>query len=195
MPRGLSSDQRAALSARIVHPAYFMALHLDSGTVRFWTGTGEVSALGATWYGTGEFGAVDGIESERGIVAASLSLSLVGLPADLVPGGLVSDLRAEEYQFRPLTVYFSALSPSTGAIVADPVPVWEGFADVLSLRNGNTVSISLSAEPLSSLWRRANGRRMTTESHNQALGNPATRDLFFEPTSRLMGRPKPLLKG
>lgn len=191
MPRGLTTAQKAALASRVRRPAYFVDLDLATGHVRAWNGVGDVTALGHTWKGVGEYGLIDGIEHDRSMRAQSITLGLFGVPGDAIPGGAIAATRSTRYQGRPLTVYFTFCDPETDLPLSDPIVIWAGFADVMSFSLGRNVSVSLTGEHLSSLLRKSNGERRTTESHNTRLGNPSPRDLFFEAQDRLMGLPKP----
>lgn len=191
MPRGLTAAQKAQLAAHIRRPAYFVALALPSVTVRMWSGVGNVTALGETWLGAGEYGMIEGLDHDRSLRATSISVSLVGVPGEAVPGSALAQARETRYQGRPLSIYLGFMHLETDALLSDPTLLWVGFADTMAFRLGATISITLTGDPLSGLLRRSNGLRMTTESHNQRLGNPATKDLFFEVQNRLMGMPRP----
>lgn len=193
MPRGLTTAQKTRLAARVVGLAYFVALDLASGFVRVWSGRGNVTALSATWQGVGELGIIEGLEGDRTMKAQQVTLGLVGLPGEAIDAGVIAATRSERYQGRPLTIYLGFTDTNTGALLDDPTIVWDGFADVMTFQLGRSVSVSLTGQHFDSLARRSNGLNMTTLSHNQRLGNPATQDLFFEPQDRLMGVPKALL--
>lgn len=194
MPRGLTAGQKTAIAARVKVPIYFARLDFLSGTERVWTGVGDVVALGATWKGLGEFGIINGLETDRTLKAGSISLALAGLPGASIAAGAIAASRSQRYQGRPVTIYFGVGDPDTLALLADPSAIWSGVADVVSFAVGETVTAELTCENYSSHMRRSNGRRMTTESHNQGLGNPTPRDLFFDPADRLMGQARPLLE-
>lgn len=193
MPRGLTEDDKTRLAARVKAPVYFVEIALSASTLRAWTGVGTVNALGADWAGVGELGFIQGIESDRTLKAQSINIGLSGIPGDLIPAGVIAETRGERYQGRPMSIYLGFVDPSTGALLAAPTAVWTGFADVMTFRLGAEIAVSLTGEHYSSHMRRTNGLRMSTESHNQRLGNPDPKDLFFEQQSRLMGRPQPLL--
>jgi hypothetical protein len=91
-------------------------------------------------------------------------------------------------------VYYGIFDVDTDALIGPLVPVWGGYCDAMTFGYGETFSAVLPAERYDSFMRRSNGARMTTASHNQRLGNPATPDLFFEAQSRLMGAAKAALK-
>lgn len=193
MPRGLTVDDKAKLAARVKAPAYFVEIVLASATLRAWTGYGTVNTLGGDFLGVGELGFIRGIESDRTLKAQSITLGLSGIPGDSLPAGIIAETRGERYQGRPMSIYLGFLNPDTGALLATPTAVWTGFADVMTFALGSEISVSLTGEHFGSHMRRTNGLRMSTESHNQRIGNPDPKDLFFEPQSRLMGRPQPLL--
>lgn len=195
MPRGLSTEQKTALSTqRRFGVVYLVELTLDSGAVRVWNGVGNLSALSQTWLGVGDHGVISGIEGDRSLRARSISVALVGIPGEYVSAGVLAETRAERYQGRPLKIYLGITNSDSGLLIGGPLAIWSGFADVITFQVGESISASLTAEHFSSHMRRTNGLRMTTESHNQRLGNPATADLFFEAQSRLMGRARPLLE-
>lgn len=192
MPRGFSVAQRAALAAGVVDLPLFASVALPSGTVRAWNRAGNVVIGGNTWYGLGEMGVVDGIESSEAHTATGFSISLVGLPGDFLTAGLVDETRADRVQMAPVDILLG-VRDGAGALIGDPVVIASGLADTLAFTRGATCTVTLYVEGYSALLRRANGLRMTTESHNARLGNPTPRDLFFEPQDRLQGRPQPLL--
>lgn len=194
MPRGLTAGQITAVSARVKNPLYFVKLDFASGTVRVWSGIGDITALSATWKGLGEFGIIRGLETDRTLRANSITLAIAGLPGSMITPGIMQSTRSERYQGRPVTVYIGFGDPDTGALLADPSPIWSGVADVVSFAVGDNVTAELTCEAFASHMRRANGYRMTTESHNLRLGNPSPRDLFFDPQDRLMGQARPLLE-
>lgn len=195
MPRGLTGSQLTELAKRVKRPAYFMELALASATIRAWNGRGTVNTLTFNWLGVGDFGIIEGIGSNLGLRANSITVALVGLPGDLITGSMLKEAREERYQGRPLKIYMGFTDLATDVLLHTPTLIWSGVADTLSYRVGESVTVQLSGEHFSSHLRRANGLRATSESHNARLGNPSPRDLFFEAQDRLMGKPRPLLDG
>jgi len=193
MPRGFTTTQKTALAQTVVSFAYFVDLDLAAGHVRVWNGRGSVTTGGNTYTGIGELGMIDGLENDRSLSAKAISLTLAGLPGSYVTPGIIASTRAVRYQGRPVTIYMGVLDPDTGAIIDSLLPIWTGFADVMSYNLGSSISVTLTAEHYDSLMRRANGARATTESHNQRLGNPSPRDLFFDAADRLMAKAKPIV--
>lgn len=193
MPRGLTPAQKSAIAARVSSVAYLVHLDLaaPAADVRVWTGRGPLTALGNTWQGVGEFGIIEGVGGERSLAAGEISLALAGVPGDLITPGVIQETRSVRYQGRPLTIYLAILDPNTGALIDDPVPVWGGFADVMSFQLGATATVALTGQHFDSHMRRSNGWNMSTVSHNLRFNLPPNTDLFFEPNDRLMGVPRP----
>jgi hypothetical protein len=192
MPRGLSATQKTALQSRIRAACYFVELSITA-PVRVWTGLGTITALGNSWIGLGELGVISGMESDLALKAQSISVSLVGIPGDAITPGMVASTRGERYQGAPLKVYFGMTNPDTGVLLDAPIAVWSGLADVLSFRRGATITCTLTGEHVSSRLRQSNGARMTTQSHNERLGNATATDLFFEPQTRFSGVPRAII--
>lgn len=191
MSRGMTVAQIALINARVRRPAYFIDVTLSSGHVRAWTGVGNVTVLGQTFSGVGEFGFIRGIETGRSLKSNQVSFGLHGLPGSLITSGVLSATRSVRYQGSPVTVYLGFTDTATDAPLADPTAIWAGVIDNMQFQIGESISVIMTAEYYTSHLRRANGLTMTTESHNQRLGNPSPRDLFFEAQSRLMGLPQP----
>lgn len=191
MARGLTVAQKALLAARVRAPAYYVDLVLTSGTVRVWNGKGDVTVLSNTYKGVGEHGIIDGIDHDRSLKSTSITLALVGVPGSYITSGVIAATRAARYQGAAITIYLGFVNTDTGIPLADPTAIWTGFADVMTFNLGSSISCSLTAEHFTSHLTRTNGLTMTTESHNNRIGNPATVDLFFEATNRLMNVPRP----
>ena len=195
MPRGLTTAQQAAISARVASVAYFVHLDLaaPANDVRVWTGRGDQIAMNETWRGVGELGIIEGIGGERSLRAGEISLALAGIPGELITPGIVAETRSVRYQGRPLYIYLGIFNPEFGSLIDDPVPVWGGFADVLSFQLGETATVALTGQHYDSHMRRSSGWNMSTVSHNLRFGLAPNTDLFFEPNDRLMGAARPLL--
>lgn len=193
MPRGLSVAEKDQCAARRKAPAFFVSLEMPFETTRIWDGVGAAYTSAGLWYGVGEIGSIQGLETNSALEGQSIALGLNGLPASALNPGIIAETRGTRYQGRPLRILMSFANPDTGAILFEPRVIWRGFADVMAISIGDTVSFTLTGDHFTSHLRRTNGLRMTTESHAQRLGNPNPRDLFFEPQSRLMGRAASLI--
>lgn len=197
MGRGLTSGLKASLATLGVQPAWFVHLGITPASY-FWTGLGTTTQndSGGTprsWIGIGDGGLIEGIGSSDPLRSSDITIALAGIPGAQVPGGVIAQTRAVRYQGKQVDIYLSTISPTTGAPQHTPEIIWSGFADVMTMRLGSDVQCTLTAEHLTSILRRTAGFLMTTENHNTRLGNPSPRDLFYEPSTSIMGQPKPFL--
>ena len=193
MPLGLTTTLKNYLAADSVFPLWFVHIDLPTTPSYSWTGVGTTVQNGQTWYGVGEHGIVSGLQSTKDISAFSVQLALVGIPSSALTPSILQKTRTQQYQGRTLEVLFTAGDLTTGLPLTPPELIWSGFADVMTMNYGKTVSIGLSAENLCGQLSRINGLTMTTASHNARLGNPSPADIFFDAQSRLAGILRPNL--
>ena len=183
MPRNLTDDQLAAIKKPFVRLARYVEI-ATTPVMRFWDGSGQVTVLGYTWYGTENFGTIDGLEGSLNTVARSLSLSLFGLPNDGNAKQLVAASAATNYRGVSVKIYFGITDLNTDVPLADPTQVWLGLCDTLEFKAGETVSCVLTAEHYSSHLRRSNGFRATPANHNARVKS-TPRDGFYDFNNRL----------
>ena len=124
MSRNLTPDFAAALTDRDLRPVIFFEGVFVSGTVRLWSGLGEIGWAGQSWSGAGALLGLGAIEETSEVVAGGTSVSLSGIPLDLVQMAI-----AEARQGLPGRVWLGLLTPE-GQIIADPVLAFAGRLDV-----------------------------------------------------------------
>ena len=136
----------AALAAREVRIARLVEMDFADGVGRYWEGgTGQLVAGGQTWLGTGELGAIGGIESAIGGTAPEIKLSLSG-----IAGSFVAEMLAAETQVkgRDLTIYLQFFDDAWNTL-DEPYAVFLGLMDVMSAKVApNKATIDLSVESL-----------------------------------------------
>ena len=148
----------AEATAATNHPVYFVKLAFDSGDVNFHSDVGEITWGGDTYTGAGRIGAITGIEETSDLSRTPISLTLSGLPTDLL-----SAVLSEHYQGRIATVYLGYLDMTTYQLVADPIILYRGLMDIPRVRQGETLSIALSVESRFAQWDRPVIRRYYNE--------------------------------
>ena len=195
MSRGLTTALIGLLSATEVWPVWFVNIDMPTTPSYSWTGVGTTSQLGQSWSGVGEHGFVSGIQSSKEIRSYEVTMGIVGIPANLITPSILQKSRSQQYQGRAVNIYLTGCNLATGVPALPPELIWSGFADIMTFRYGQTISVAMTAESLSTQLSRTNGLKMTTENHNKRLGSPSPRDLFFDSQSRLAGVPRPLLQG
>lgn len=145
----------------------FMAvdMQLDSGTIRMWTGVGNLVYNGVTYIGVGNLLGISHIEETAELSARGATLSLSGIPSTMMSLALT-----EQYQGRKANIYFGVTSgQSTGgwAILSgnwsdagiwvdsetwQDVPisimqVFNGYLDQMNINEGSeTCTISVTIE-------------------------------------------------
>lgn len=158
MARGITNALKTATEAKVVYPIALVSLAFPSGTLRFWTGYGELVWDGQTWYGAGDLGEVSEIEEAVEVAAKGSTLRLNGIPTDIGAASLT-----ENYQGRAAIMYLGSMDAS-GALVADPYPILSGRMDQIEKQDGGkTATLSLTVENrLVDLYRNRE-RRLTHE--------------------------------
>jgi hypothetical protein len=151
----------AEVTASSLVPIAFVELEFDSGTLRLWSGIGDITWDSKTWSGIGSMGAVNAPDETTEIRATSFDLVLSG-----VPSSNLSLVIGEQYQGRAARLWIGALS-SSGAVIADPV-LFEGVMDACTvMESGETATITVSVETELVDLRRPRERRYTHEDQIQ----------------------------
>ncbi len=105
-------------------PFAMVRLDLPSGTVRFFTGIGELSWNSQTWTGAGDLGVIGPIESGTDLKAGSVQVGLTGLDATIKADALNELTRGAD-----VYIYFGFFNVSTQAIIVDPWLAYFGKID------------------------------------------------------------------
>jgi hypothetical protein len=168
MPRNASPAVLAQVAAAQLRPAFFVRIKFLTETVYIWGGLGTLAPpgpgydptssfpYGQSFIGVGWLGKIAAIPQVGDIVAQNISLTLSGIPTELV-----SDAVNAVRQNSQATVWLGFLD-ITNSLVNDPVQVFFGALDVPTLTEGaETCAITITAEnPLIDL-NRAPSRRYT----------------------------------
>lgn len=171
MARDLTASMQTAVDATSVAPVFFVELDFSSGFVRMWSGYGSYSWDGKTWLGAGQFGEIEAMSEGIDFVANGANLKLSGIPSDLISVAL-----SEYYQGRAATIYLG-LFDSSGAIIADPVPIYAAHMDTMEIdEDGETATIIVRVESQAISLKRSREWRYTHE--DQQIDYPG--DLGFE---------------
>lgn len=171
MARDLPTGMATAAAATVARPVFIVQLDWPSGTVRAWTGYGDLSWNSQTWLGTGHLGSIADIRESLDGSANGLTLTLSGIPTTEVFRAL-----EEDAQGRPGKVWL-ALLDGAGALVTDPYLIFDGVIDVSVLEDsGETATISLQLEK-ELVDTRTRGRRYTHE--DQQMDYPTDRGFEY----------------
>lgn len=136
MPRGLTTNQLAALASPVARLAILAELNFNTSTQYIWSGAGKFSYGGNVYLGVGTLGKIAPIEETNGVQAQGLSLTLTGIdPADLD----VPDVLANMSVKNTATLYL-VLFDDTGYVIDQPIASYTGFMDQAHIEEGATES-------------------------------------------------------
>jgi hypothetical protein len=162
MSRTITPAVLAELAAGVVRPAIFVESQFPSGYLRLWSGLGEITWGGRTWAGAGTLLNVGAIEETTDVVATGTTVTLSGIPTDLV-SACINDAR----QGLPGQIYLGFLT-AAGAVIADPVLAFAGRLDVPTIMDGaERCEIQITYESRLIDLNRAREWRYTHESQQQ----------------------------
>lgn len=175
MPRNLTSNVIAQLTASSVIPALFFDGIFGGSHIYLWSGVGDISWNSQTWNGNGYLqfpsGGTETIHSD----SESMTLELMGVPSTLI-SAIFSANTGELGK-----LYFGFLDTSN-AVIADPYLYYQGLFDHAEiLEDSNQSSIAVVYESRVSDFNRVREFRYNTQS--QAIFYPS--DLGFQYVPKL----------
>jgi len=101
MSRDVAQLIKDALNDDVIYPFFAVEMMFDSGPLRLWTGLGDLQYQGNTFTGTGTLLSVSEISETAELSVRGASLSLSGIPSDILSYALT-----EDYQGRLCNIYF-----------------------------------------------------------------------------------------
>lgn len=139
MARSLPAALATEFSKDQLELFYAVELAFSSGTIRFWTGYGELTANSETWTGTGLVMAISNSQENTDLSANGLSLTFSGLDTSVVAFVL-----GENYRGRIARVYIGSLVDQTPT---DLYQIWAGRMDTMTIvEDGNTATVQINVE-------------------------------------------------
>lgn len=162
MSRTITAAVVVELASGQVRPAIFFEAQFPSGFLRLWSGLGDITWNGSVWTGAGNLMGIGAIEESADVVATGTTISLSGIPTDLVSLCL-SDAR----QGMPGKVWIGFMTAAM-AVIADPILAFAGRLDVPSIMDGaERCEIQITYESRLIDLNRAREWRYTHESQQQ----------------------------
>lgn len=165
MSRTLPTAFLAALMAKNVRPALFFEGEFTDGWLRLWSGVGEIVWGERTWTGAGILLGIGGIDEGRDVVASGTSVTLSGVPTDLMAVAI-----SKARQGAPGRIYLGLLTfTDLGvALASTPLILFAGILNVPSAASGReTTTITLTYENRLVDLTRARELRYTDETQRQ----------------------------
>lgn len=139
--REFSTAFANALAEQNLQPVILFEGQFATGMVRIWSGLGDLAWDGKLWAGAGALLGMGAIDETREVVAGGTTLSLSGVPLELVQVAI-----DEARQGMPGRIWIGLMS-ETGALIADPVQAFSGRLDVPEIsEDANACTITISYE-------------------------------------------------
>lgn len=171
MSRTLTTAFVNAAKSAVVYPAILVEADFDSGSVNCWSGLGTLHVGGRDYIGTGEVLRIDPGEETSALEARGASFELT-----CAKDSDVSIALSEPYSDRPARIIL-ALFDENATLISDPVRIFSGKMDVMSINDDTTRPIiTLTAENDGIILTRVKERRFTHEDQQIDYAG----DLFFE---------------
>lgn len=115
MSRDLTQTVLEAISDSVIYPFFAIELLFDgNNTLRLWTGVGTLVYQGFNWIGTGNLLQVDTIEETSEIAAKGATITLSGVPTELLSLALT-----EPYQGRQAKIYLGTFKREDNLLKED----------------------------------------------------------------------------
>lgn len=155
MARSIPSGLLTALTGAAIQPYYAVEMMFDTAPVRFWSGLGDRVIESNTYLGAGSLMAISSLEEIGDLSAKSATITMSGIPSELVSLALV-----EPYQRRLCRILLGEVSAS------EAIEMFSGKMNVMTIEDSAETSvISLSIESRLIELGRAKPRRYNHESH------------------------------
>ena len=153
--RDITTVLENALDDSVIYPFFAIELQFDTQTVRAWTGVGDATIDGNTYTGTGTLLGISSVEETSEIAVRGATLTLTGVPADLLSLAL-----QEPYQGRVAKIYFGVVDGKTYSSLTE---IFSGYMDEMNIDEGTEfATIELRVENKLIDLERARVRRFTS---------------------------------
>ena len=137
--RDLTPSVVDSLDDDVFYPFFAIELLFDGDqTLRLWTGVGTLNFEGQEWYGTGSMLQVDSVEETTEIAAKGASLTLSGVPQEVLSLALT-----QPYQGRKANIYFGNFSRGN---------ILQENSDFILLQDGSKIALEAGSTNLSQIF-------------------------------------------
>lgn len=183
MSRDFTSGMEAEIEAPSMAPIFLMEFEFPGGTLRFWTGYGNIVWDSNTYVGSGTALKPAQPRETQNMEAAGVTFELSTEDSSILSAALTAD-----YQGRLCRQYFASWDETAQDFVSDPYLEFEGIMDVMTTQDrGDESLIVLHAEDELVLLRKPLERRRTSE--DQKKNYPG--DEFFDFVAGLQNKETP----
>ena len=171
MSRDLSSGVISEITSSSLAPFLLFEGVFASGTLRLWSGIGDLSWNSYTWTGVGSLASISSVTESAETSAQGITVSLSGIPSSLV-SLFLGDVR----QGSAGKVYLGFLN-SSNQVIDSPYMLFEGRLDVPAMEeSAETAVISITYESRLIDLERPRESRYTDEDQQREFSG----DIGFE---------------
>lgn len=170
MTRTVTSAVDSALAADNVPLLVLVELDFSSGFLRLNNSGVSFDWNGYTWTGIGKLGGIEPVKETADLQALGVAMHILGIDPAIIAIAL-----GTQYQGRSCKLWAAPLT-AAHAIIVDPVLIFWGRMDTMSIDLGETATITVNAESRLADWDRPRVRRYNHE--DQQIDYPG--DLGFE---------------
>ena len=171
MSRNLSAGVISEITSPDLSPFLLFEGVFASGTLRVWSGVGDLSWNSYTWSGVGSLASISSVTETAETSAQGITVSLSGIPSSLV-SLFLGDVR----QGSAGKVYLGFMNDSN-QVISSPYMLFEGRLDVPAMEeSGETAVISITYESRLIDLERPRESRYTDEDQQREFSG----DLGFE---------------
>lgn len=168
--RDLTAAMQTEVGKTEVAPFLLFEGDFISGTVRAWSGYGNLTWRGVSWTGTGTLLAVSNVTETNETSANGITVTLSGIPSELISLAL-----SEVKQGASGKVYLGMLDGQI--VINDPILLFSGKLDIPSITDeGEFAEISITYENRLIDLERPRIRRYTPEDQRQLFPDDAGMD-------------------
>ncbi len=183
MARDITSDFNTAIKDTVVKPLFAIELEFSDGTLRFWSGYGNITMTAGgsskTFTGTGDLLTISPISESSTLQMQGITVALTGIKSSLISTAL-----SAQYTNRNGSLYMGLIN-SSGAVIGDVYTLFQGKMDVLNISEGaETSTITLNIESRLVTFDLPLNRMLTLEDQQVDYSS----DLGFEFISNLQDK-------
>lgn len=138
MTRGLTTDFITEIDKNAVKIALLAKAEFSAGTVRVWSGIGNITYDGEIYLGAGELLGISPVEETQLLESKNMQFTFSGIPASYV------SLALGDYQNTPISLFFAVFDNNDQII---PYKLFSGRIDIMELNDsGDTATAIINAE-------------------------------------------------
>ena len=162
MSRGLSSNFLTEITSSSLKPFYAFEAAFLEGTVRLWTGYGNITINSQTYTGGGSLLSISAVEETSEIKATGINVALSGMDSSILAASLNAN-----YQNRTFTCYLGMLDENY-SVISSVYQLFQGRMDSMTINDGgDEIIITLSVESRLIDLEKPNETRYTSEEQKR----------------------------